>query len=572
MTTLDATNATPSALRRPHVLRVGGAGGMSWAEVSSVEWFGSFDVIYCEPVTGTEEQQEAFATTLREATSILHRWSGKIVWIGNEHFSRRIAEAIGCGEPVALPSLPPGEILTTLGALDSGAQPLFALPDLPHGWSPFATWRSRDRTAEVVVGAMSSDERWIVTAPGIAAEEFVLPYEKLQRHLPVVWIASLALVILFLGTREYARIVARYEAGVARVGATDVRQYIVGQQVVGDSAADRMLHRILWEQSSAITSIADEIRFTKTPFQLWKGSASDEAGSTHFQLALLSGDLDATYRIGAAAAATENAHETNWPALLTDTLWQRAVESLLEIDFVHAEMYAVLYVRLSDLHARRATSRDDLQTERNRTLARILLRELHSPRIYSLCSQPENARNFGSLLGGEFGKTLAPTTPALAALRAVNVATQCKGKTAQMVDYTGLSELEQIGASTETAELDVCDIAPTECTFLVHRSALRQGDDLQLSIEKSLTFAASCSYLSDDLLSALTEAIVSSPEKRSLRIDVRSLDNALACVDESSDYAHFIEVGEELPCAVLTGGVTVLRSPITRDLKAGCGK
>lgn len=571
MTTLDATTAAPSALRRPNVLRVGGAGGMSWAEVSSVEWFGSFDVIYCQPVTGTEEQQEALATTLCEATSVLHRWSGKIVWIANEHFSRRIAEAIGCGEPVALPSLPPGEILTTLGAMDSGAQPLFAFPDLPHGWSPFATWRSRDRTAEVVVGAMSSDERWIVSASGIAAEEFVLPYEKLQRHLPVVWIASLALAILFLGTREYARMAARYEAGVARVGATDVRRYIVGQQVAGDSAADRMAHRILWEQSSAITSIADEIRFAKTPFQLWKGSASDEAGSTHFQLALLSGDLDATYRIG--AAATENAQETDWPALLTGTLWQRSVESLLEVDFVHAEMYAVLYVRLSDLHARRATSRDDLQTERNRTLARILLRELHTPRIYSLCSQPESARNFGSLLGGEFGKMLAPSTPALAALRAVNIATQCQGKTAQMVDYTGLSDLELIGASTETAELGVCDIAPTECAFLMHRSALRQGDDLQSSIEKSLAFASSCSYLSDDLLSALTEAVGSSSEKRGLRIDVKSLDNALACVDESSDYAHFIaEVGEELPCAVLTGGVTALRSPITRQLQAGCGK
>jgi hypothetical protein len=573
MTTLDVTTSTSAAAPRRRVLRVGGTGGMTWAEVASVEWFGSFDVIYCEPVTGTEDLQEVFASRLREAISVLRRWSGRIVWIANEHFSRRVAEAIGCGEPVALPTLPPGETLTVLGAMDADAtRPFFALRDLPISWSPFATWRSRDRTSEVIVGAMTTDERWVVTAPGIAAEEFVLPYEKLQRYLPVVWIVSLALAILLLGAREYSETAVRYEEGVSRIGSVDVRQLIAGHQVPGDSSADRMLHRILWDRSSALLSIADEIRFAKTPFQLWKASTKDQDGSLHFRLALLSGDLDAAYRIGATAAATQTVDENNWPELLTDTLWQRAVESLLELDFVHAEIYTAMYVRLSDLHVRRETNRENLETERNRTLARILLRELHSPRIYSLCKQPESARHFGMLLGSPFGEPLSATTPALTALRAANISTQCRGKAVESVDYAGLAELETIHASTDINDLSICRIAGTECEFLVHRSKLRQTNELQSAVAGSIAFASTCSYLSDDLVSVLTHAIVESKQK-SLRIDIKSLDSALVCVDENSDYASFIaDVGEELPCAVLTGGRGSLRSPIARQLLEGCGK
>lgn len=573
MTTVDVTTSASAVLPRPRVLRVGGVGGLTWAEVASVEWFGSFDVIYCEPVTGTEDQQEAFASRLREAISVLRRWSGRIVWIANEHFSLRLAEAIGCGERVALPTLPPGVTLTVLGAMEAdGTQPFFALRDLPVSWSPFATWRSHDRSSEVIVGAMSADERWVVTAPGIAAEDFVLRYEKLQRYLPMIWIVSLALALLLLGSREYSETAARYNEDVSRIGTVNVRQLIAGDQVSGDSSADRMLHRILWDRSSALLSITDEIRFAKTPFQLWKASTKDEDGSLHFQLALLSADLDAAYRIGAAAAATDTVDGTNWPELLTDTLWQRAVESLLELDFVHAEIYTAMYVRLSELHVRRETNRENLEIERNRTLARILLRELRSPRIYSLCKQPENARHFGMLLGSPFGEHLPATTPELTALRAANISTQCRGKAAESVDYAGLSELEMIDADTDINDVRICRLAETECAFLVHRSRLRRTDVAQSAVAESMAFASTCSYLSDDLISALTHAAAESMQK-SLRIDVNSLDNALACVDENSDYAQFItDVGDELPCAVLRGGATSLRSPIARQLLEGCGK
>lgn len=571
------TIETPRAAASPQrTLHIGGS-GLPWAGAATLGWFGSYDLIYCEPGKDSEAEQSSFIQALRTGLGMLHRWNGRVVWIVNEYFSAKIAGEIGAGELVPLPALPEGRILTFLGDITGRASPLSAFRDLPHGWTTFATWTDRARTAAVTVGTMSGDERWIVAPRGMEPRDFLVPHEDLQRYLPVAWILFLVLATLFLGRREYRRVQEQYDADVARVATVDVPGIIAEREIGSDDAAGRMLRRVLSEHSKELTSIATELRFAQTPTQLLETSGSDYRGRAHFLLALASGDLDGAYR-AAEAAMTRADDESKWARLLTDTLWQRAVESLLELDFQHSEPYAAMFLELSNRQARSAKDREGVQPERNRTLARILLRELRSPRIYSLCGDPEKAREFGRLLGGDWGEALPETTPALIQARRRNASEQCRGKQSQPFDYAVLETLEKIDSRTDLAALPVCGIAPAECAFLKHRAALLEYDKALSSgnttpspIPAALQFAADCSYLSDDLLTTVTTIATDDAVKSGLRVDFPALDAALVCVGEDSD--HRLIIGnnlEQLPCDALEGQLTAARAPLSAALLNRC--
>ncbi len=549
--------AKDHAPSRPAVCRIGGSeANLAWKDALSSSALTTYDVIFCEP-DRLEEAEIAAVRHLRDLVAVDRRWRGRVVWTINEHFTSNLGKEIGCGEVVHLP-LPPGRVLSMVRPGD-GVQPVKVLRDPPDDWRAIAKWRSNDGKSEVLVGAISHDTRFVVVPPGFSAEAFVLPYERIQRLLPFAWVLLLALTGFLLVQHEYARTEKLFKNASARIGGVKEEEFEAPPR--HDAPADatpagRLVDWLLGQPRVFVTSISPEIRLTATPFQLWKKSTHEQRSTAYFDLSLASGDLASAYRIAKASIEEKN-DATNWPRLLTSTLWQRAVASLYELDLESAEIYTGMYVDLTNVYA--VVAEDDLGPQRNRTLAHILLDELHSPRAESLCVDPEAARAFGRLLGGNWGRPLPANLEGLRERREENRRSACPNGTfiQPTVDYGELAMLETIDADTDISTVDLCSVLEVECGFLQHRAALLRYERELLTdvlrarspVNAALQFSSDCTYLSDDLLDIVFA--ISRPEtrRRGLRIDDAALDRALACVEPTSDYATLLKraVGG-LPC------------------------
>jgi hypothetical protein len=189
----------------------------------------------------------------------------------------------------------------------------------------------------------------------------------------------------------------------------------------------RMVQDILIEQFDYLPP-ASSFASNRPANQLAMTTTDDllDLQSSDYLLALISGDLYAAFDVATKINPSSEARDTMMP-ILTDTLWQTAVEYLHELHFRGATQYTEIYLELSQHMLEGADNESELEPPRNRTLAHILQRELKSGRARSLCGSPGVQDSFGALLGGDWGTALPETdSPELAQRRKANAQSFCQ--------------------------------------------------------------------------------------------------------------------------------------------------
>ncbi|MFZ2491418.1 MAG: hypothetical protein WA208_08025 [Thermoanaerobaculia bacterium] len=350
---------------------------------------------------------------------------------------------------------------------------------------------------------------------------------------------------------------------------TSERSLSMLRQAIGESAGSTLSPEELWRQSELPAGVRSE---------------------AYFRLALVSGDLRSSFRI---ARYTEFGDEDHyrWHQLLTATIWQTAIESLVEADFRRALPFAQIYVKVLDQIAKAATGEVYEQgPERNRTLARMLVREFENERIWGVCSDLKEAQFFGRLLGGSWGYGLddgASTSQIKRAAR--NRAEQCPGReTTQVPGYHALTVADQFLGASESSERDAADSAvatfaalfPDEFAMLSGRASLLgigvPYDDVSLrhaadaGAKTLLDLAARPSYLADDALNEVLQ------NATGLTLAAGTLDKAVAvAMRVKGDKALDIETRvSQLDCETVAWAgfhVTDADSDAVRQLRENCG-
>jgi hypothetical protein len=192
---------------------------------------------------------------------------------------------------------------------------------------------------------------------------------------------------------------------------------------------------------------------------------------------------------------------------ITKTLYQTAVEYLYELDMHEAQMRNELYLAVSQALLRGADNETELGPQRIRTLSYILRREFKSGRIHNLCDDPDAVQDSFAGLYGDWAYELPESSvTGLASRRAPNLSKNCKESEFQeIVDYRMVKDLSL--SSNHFQEL--CKMFPIECNYVKLRDFLNTNTSTLIQknhVERTLSFASNCSYLSDDALYLLLRA------------------------------------------------------------------
>src|ERR1051325_5109018 len=391
---------------------VAGATLLRWNELdhASAHVF-AYSCIVVVPAPGSEKAQRELLARLR-SESHLGQW--RVLWILNEHVVAEVAEVCGFGR-LARRDLPAGIVTSAFRRLRTAPSHIQVVPEeLSSETITIAHLQSAPDAPRVPIATLSQDLRWAAAPPATDLTDLIGLNPKAYRNAFVGLVALLMIVIGLLGVYARSKTHTAYVDGHSAIADFDVRAEM-GNLATPNAAAlpaARLAERLIWSQRSMNLlrlTTKEANGSTLSPEELWNQSQLPPTvrSPAYFRLALLSGDLVSAFRI-LLQTDFKNQDHHRWAVLLTDTLWQTAVESLQELDFRRAQTFTELYLAAMDRVSLMADELDVLEPERNRTLARILLREAKSGRIKSLCNEPAQAMNFARLLGGDWGERITP--------------------------------------------------------------------------------------------------------------------------------------------------------------------
>lgn len=531
---------------------IAGAALATWADVAEAipESF-AYSCIVVVPAFGSEETQRQLLGRLR-SESHLGQW--RVVWVLNEHSIAEVGEPCGIGRLMRR-ELSNGIVTSAFRTLQpTPSQIRFLLEDLSPGTVPVAHWQSGRGAPPVPVAALSSDLRWVVTPPAPDLSAIIELRPNVYRSAFAA--ASVLLLAAIVALAWYARSNSRaaYATGTSAVAEFDTRSHAGGLATPDAAAmpAARLAERLISSQRSLNMlrlTIKEASGSSLSPEELWTQSQLQQSvrSPAFFRLALLSGDLVSAYRI-VLGTDFKSQDRYRWTILLTETFWQTAVESLQELDFRRAHIFAELYLASLDQVFLGPDDHGEIGPERNRTLARILLRESRSGRIKSLCHQPALASNFGRLLGGEWGTRIEPVSSREREERIrKNRLEQCHNVPPSVTaPYDALIKADDFYAVNEdgprfTDYSDLAQLVPLEHKYLRARALLadaaqgpRNTEAATAGLIALLEVARTPSYLADDALYTAAGGI----HAVELQLPATAVDRALAVIDASGgDYA-----------------------------------
>lgn len=559
-----------------------------WAEVPlGLPSAFQFSLILVVPEADTLKQQEQVRDLLKQDLEGRPAGSTRVVWVLNENCLPSLAGDLGIGNLIPLRELIGGKVRSLVPKLPVDSTQLkFGIDRISMKVQELAYWEREDRRSRFTLAAASSEGRWILY-PILGNYENLYDQIRLGPN-PVASIIVAALILLsiaIVGFVAYQKTNQEYRRAVWNLGNINFLPFPAVDQDLDSkwlTPEARMARRILQKYRNELALIAKGLAPGKSAFELWKSESQKRGayeGESFIALALLGGDLSSVYRV--ADAWQPDWYKSRIMQFLTTTFWQTANEYLYELDFQRAYQYNEMYLKLSRLLLRNTSDFYDLGPERNRTLAYILQREFSSPRIRSLCEDPDAVtESFGRLLKKAGGSSLPDSPEGLAEKRAQNSGSNCAGLE-NHVDYRLLKNLKEPTRHSE----ELCKIAPLECRYVRIVGAFTDERNLdparfdQRLVRQSIEFAKVCSYLSDDALWWAFHYAMTNGGNRLLMpvFQLSDLAPIFACVESSSaDMAAMLaEQLGKLPCS-LVGSVTaearatLQRSSLLDNLLARC--
>jgi len=472
------------------------------------------------PAADTAAAQEQLVELLQNDLRLARSGSTRVLWVLNEHANSAALEKVGLGRPIPVRDARRGRVRSFVHGLSFALETLhFGFADVPARANTLAVWDQKG-AAGTVVGVASASGRWGLMPPptdGLSAAAV--------RRLPVLskvlGYAALAVIVLLaavglVGLADDAS--DEYQASVRALGSVRGLASLrlpnpseeLDERWLG--AEERVATRIMAEEMPRLVEVADRLDSSLSPYELFRrGRARDhERNLLWLRLAYLTGDIGAARRILADVAADTTGSwysRRGWMEEITGVIWMTALESLHELDFQKARTYTRIYLEEAAALTRGATGLYELAPERNRTLARLLSRELETDRIYSLCTQPDVNTTFGRLIGYRWRAGIpAGGLPELERRRAANREMHCGARPVAPVDYA--RALAALGAMRRGRDMSMdedleytCRLFSLECRFLQIRRRVR--DHQTQVIGQVADFSSECTYLADDLVGAL---------------------------------------------------------------------
>jgi len=527
---------------------VAGATLVAWEEhaQTNLELF-SYSAIVIVPSLGTDKLQRRLLGRLRSEAH-LGRW--RAIWVLNEHVIEEVAEPCGIGK-LERRNLSNGIVSSAFATLQPVASQIRVVPEeLAAGTIAIAHWRADASAPQVPIAALSSNLRWAVTPPASDLSALIQLSANTYRGTFAAAVAVLLAAILALGWFGQSKASTAYFDGTAELESFDMHSEL-GQLARPDPAtlpAARLAERLIAVRRSLnmLRATAKEAAGSPLSPEELRAQSQLPAGirsQAYFRLALLTGDLASAYRI-VLNTDFQSQDRHHWSSMLTGTLWQTAVESLQELDFWRAHAFTELYLESLDQVYRIPNEYGGYEPERNRTLARILLRESKSGRLKSLCNEPALAWNFGRLLGGStWGYRLQPVSSREREKRIEkNREEQCANvDPALRASYDALVKTDQFYEPVENPTNDFSDLAqlvPLEYKYLRAREYITDAHSDEAvadGLKALLEIAQKPSYLAADALSTALDYIHSAEPK----VSVVDVDRALVVISQTGgDYVH----------------------------------
>jgi hypothetical protein len=540
---------------------------VNWADVpKQLPSAFQYNTVLVVPGPNSAERQALLRDLLR--AELGHRLSGgtRVLWVLNAHCIPSIAADLGLGTLIELRALNSGSVHSLVHGLEVPRDRLhYGIDGLSVKALELAYWERPDHRSQIAVAAGSADRRWFLIPP--AASYMALTRRQGLGPSPVASAAAILVVLFALAAIVFDRTRATfedYDRSVRLIGdvvwGLPLPEYDTGLSTTWSSPDAHMAIRLLHERRDGFDSVIEQLDPSLSPYEIARRHAgSEESPETYLALAAIAGDLPAAYRI-ATSLPIDSWQKTSVQQLLTQSLWQTAVEQLHELDFDAAGERTRVYLDASGQVLQGAEYPSDLAPQRIRTLAYILEREHASGRIRSLCNDPDVIpASFARLHTGSWAYSVPTGEPTgLAERRARNRVLGCEGQTIPAMDYR---LLEDLGVAERHSDA-LCSAFPLECEFVELRESLFGAEAMVVTADLShqvLDFAGDCSYLSDDAVWVLLTAVEFARwEPGSVR--GAELWPALACAEDLRGDMNRILEGqiEELPCELLSADASGL--------------
>jgi hypothetical protein len=536
--TLWVGGAAPDAPRIHHV---------AWVDVpESVPPSFQFSRIVVVPEAQTDELQLRLIEKLKAEIVLTTQSRARVVWLLNEHVASGVPQAVNAGSLTPFRPVVNGSVEMLIGPRRRVAADVARAVTVGAAALNVALWKSDDGRVRVPVGVLSRDLRWCFVPAHPEAERLVNRLGLLRQYAIILLCLFLAAGAVYKVQHRMPRDEAEFRQSISELGLFRLTSAVSEDEELIDlespvtppwNAPERNLARQLFlSVKPHLANIRADFGKEQNSYELWR--AANRESIAYFDLAVMSGDLVSAYRI-AREAKVDGVDREEWSRHLTATFWQTALEAAHELDFEKAKRYTDFYLACMDALMAGATSPEDLAPQRNRTLARILQRELANRRVTALCTQPGVATSFAHLLGAGWGESLPKADdPELERRRAMNAAVNCSNRVdTPAINYASLADLEQY-PTTQTPGSEPCVIASLECDFMTIREHL--GDRNRGSSREGLEFAAHCSYLSDDMIDMVVLAAGFDSAEIG-RIPMNALQRAMSCLERGpSDFATMI--------------------------------
>lgn len=510
------------------------AKNLSWNRVlNEIPTISIYDLVIVVPEAKSQSIQEELLNLILDDIRLFREYTGRIIWILNEHTITSLGGKLGIGELLSIRKVDYGEISCYIQDINYKLEDIyFGFKDVPISCLSVAHWKGSN-SVKVAIAASTKNDNWFlspITDLKILTDK-VGPSAR-QKFSSFSILGSLLLFILIISSTwllnyksERSKLVSQYSTHNSIL---DLPLAYPENKLntVWLNPEKRMAARLLSKERDYYVEMSEFMVPRENPYNFWERYNEGEVDvygddTMFYKYALLSGNFPMAYKIAKESILGEYYYEPyEWSRALTETLWQLTIESLHELDLEKTEVYNDIYLKLMSFIAAKAESDEDLLPQRILTLSRILQNELKSHRRNSFYIKPGIQNSFGRFNNSSWEYPLPEDDPYdLAERRLLHMPKEISfSKDSQhYVIYDSLKTLENIKRfpknylKKDMHKLEIYRYAPIECEYLVLKNEMLHYPTSK-TIGKVLTFAEKDTYLADDIVNVLFTQIITAQE------------------------------------------------------------
>lgn len=489
-----------------------------------------YDFIIVIPETGTEKEQNKVFNLLFDDVRLFNGYLGKIVWILNPFTITSVGVKLSIGEILGIRGCVGGEVLSYIKGVQYNISDIyFGIKDVSMNCLSVAHLKNANGV-KVTVAASSHDDNWLLSPKTdlkiLIDQVGKSKRQKLKRTSNIVSLILFALIILsstlFGHKSSYKRNISKHSTFSSIL---DLPLPYPEEELnnVWLNPEKRLATRLLSKERDYYLSMSEFMDLRENPYDFWSRLDLDDAffygdSQMFYKYALLTGDFPFAYRIAKESILKDFGEREEWAKLLTQTLWQLALESLHELDLVKAEKYNDTYLKLMSYVNKEVYFDAELLPQRILTLSKILQRELKSPRRNSFYMNPGIQNSFGRFSGSSWEYEIPEEDPYdLIQRRKRNLPKDLSftKDSPFYVVYDSLKTLENLRlhpndySDVNYRMLEAYKFAPLECEYQILKNEILYYPT-RSTIDKIFAYADKDTYLADDILNVLITEIINS--------------------------------------------------------------